>query len=52
VDVGGLRRARQLEHLGLLHIAVQQPLDLGFRERDQAASVSEPRLMIVLERVT
>jgi hypothetical protein len=30
VDVGPLRRARQLEHLGLLHIAVQQPLDLGF----------------------
>ena len=31
VDVGPLRRARQLEQLGFLHIAVQQPLDLGFR---------------------
>ena len=30
VDVGGLRRAEQLEHLGLLHIAVQEPLGLGF----------------------
>ena len=30
VDVGPLRRAQQLEQLGLLHIAVQQPLDLGF----------------------
>jgi NADPH-dependent F420 reductase len=30
LDVGPLRRARQLEQLGFLHIAVQQPLDLGF----------------------
>jgi NADPH-dependent F420 reductase len=30
VDVGPLRRARQLEQLGFLHIAVQQPLGLGF----------------------
>ena len=30
VDVGPLRRARQLEQLGFLHIAVQQPLELGF----------------------
>ena len=30
VDVGPLRRAQQLEHLGLLHISLQQPLDLGF----------------------
>lgn len=30
LDVGPLRRARQLEHLGFLHIAVQQPLELGF----------------------
>ncbi len=25
-----VRRARQLEQVGVLHIAVQQPLDLGF----------------------
>jgi predicted dinucleotide-binding enzyme len=30
LDVGPLRRARQLEQLGFLHIAVQQPLALGF----------------------
>jgi hypothetical protein len=30
LDVGPLRRARQLEQLGFLHIAVQQPLELGF----------------------
>jgi 8-hydroxy-5-deazaflavin:NADPH oxidoreductase len=30
IDVGPLRRARQLEQLGFLHIAIQQPLDLGF----------------------
>jgi 8-hydroxy-5-deazaflavin:NADPH oxidoreductase len=30
LDVGPLRRARQLEQLGFLHIAVQQPLDLGY----------------------
>lgn len=30
LDVGPLRRARQLEHLGFLHISVQQPLELGF----------------------
>ena len=30
VDVGPLRRAEQLEHLGLLHISLQQPLELGF----------------------
>ena len=30
LDVGPLRGARQLEHLGFLHIAVQQPLGLGF----------------------
>ena len=30
VDVGPLRRAQQLEHLGFLHIAVQEPLGLGF----------------------
>jgi 8-hydroxy-5-deazaflavin:NADPH oxidoreductase len=30
VDVGPLRRAQQLEHLGLLHISLQQPLDLGY----------------------
>jgi predicted dinucleotide-binding enzyme len=30
VDVGPLVRAQQLEHLGLLHISLQQPLDLGF----------------------
>lgn len=27
---GSLRRARQLEQLGFLHIAVQQPLGFGF----------------------
>ena len=31
VDVGQLRRAEQLEHLGLLHISLQQARDLGFR---------------------
>jgi 8-hydroxy-5-deazaflavin:NADPH oxidoreductase len=30
IDVGPLRRAQQLEQLGFLHIAIQQPLDLGF----------------------
>lgn len=30
VDVGPLRRARELEHLGLLHMSIQQPLGLGF----------------------
>jgi NADPH-dependent F420 reductase len=30
VDVGPLARAQQLEQLGFLHIAVQQPLNLGF----------------------
>jgi predicted dinucleotide-binding enzyme len=30
IDVGSLERAEQLEHLGLLHISLQQPLDLGF----------------------
>ena len=30
VDVGPLRRARQLEQLGFLHISVQEPLELGF----------------------
>ena len=30
LDVGPLRRAQQLEQLGFLHIALQQPLDLGF----------------------
>ena len=30
LDVGPLRRAQQLEQLGLLHISLQQPHDLGF----------------------
>jgi 8-hydroxy-5-deazaflavin:NADPH oxidoreductase len=30
IDVGPLRRAQQLEQLGFLHIAVQQPLGYGF----------------------
>ena len=30
IDVGPLRRAQQLEQLGFLHIAVQQPLNPGF----------------------
>jgi 8-hydroxy-5-deazaflavin:NADPH oxidoreductase len=30
VDVGPLRRARQLEQLGLLHMKVQDPLGAGF----------------------
>jgi NADPH-dependent F420 reductase len=30
IDVGPVRRAEQLEHLGLLHISLQQPLELGF----------------------
>jgi NADPH-dependent F420 reductase len=30
IDVGPLKRARQLEQLGFLHISLQQPLDLGF----------------------
>jgi predicted dinucleotide-binding enzyme len=30
IDVGPLDRARQLEQLGLLHISLQQPHDLGF----------------------
>ena len=30
VDVGSLRRAEQLEHLGFLHISLQQPRNLGY----------------------
>lgn len=30
IDVGPLARAQQLEQLGFLHIALQQPLGLGF----------------------
>jgi 8-hydroxy-5-deazaflavin:NADPH oxidoreductase len=30
LDVGPLARAQQLEHLGFLHIYIQQPLGLGF----------------------
>jgi hypothetical protein len=30
IDVGPLGRAQQPEQLGLLHISLQQPLDLGF----------------------
>ena len=30
IDVGALSRAQQLEHLGLLHIALQEPRGLGF----------------------
>lgn len=30
IDVGPLIRARQLEHLGLLHIATQEPLGWGY----------------------
>jgi predicted dinucleotide-binding enzyme len=30
IDVGPLRRAQQLEQLGFLHIAIWQPLNLGF----------------------
>jgi 8-hydroxy-5-deazaflavin:NADPH oxidoreductase len=30
VDVGPLARARELEALGYLHMAVQGPLDTGF----------------------
>jgi predicted dinucleotide-binding enzyme len=30
LDVGPLVRAQQLEQLGLLHISIQQPHDVGF----------------------
>jgi predicted dinucleotide-binding enzyme len=30
IDVGPLVRAQQLEQLGFLHIAIQEPLNLGF----------------------
>jgi 8-hydroxy-5-deazaflavin:NADPH oxidoreductase len=30
IDAGPLRRAHQLEHLGLLHVSLQQPHGLGF----------------------
>jgi NADPH-dependent F420 reductase len=30
IDVGPLARAQQLEHVGFLHISVQEPLGLGF----------------------
>jgi 8-hydroxy-5-deazaflavin:NADPH oxidoreductase len=30
IDSGPLARAQQLEHLGFLHITLQQPLGLGF----------------------
>lgn len=31
IDVGPLARAQQLEHLGFLHISLQQPRNLNFR---------------------
>jgi predicted dinucleotide-binding enzyme len=31
IDVGGLERARQLEHVGLLHITLQEPLGAGYQ---------------------
>jgi hypothetical protein len=31
IDVGLLRRARQLEHMGLLHMKAQEPLGGGFQ---------------------
>ncbi|MFF8883048.1 NAD(P)-binding domain-containing protein [Streptomyces flaveolus] len=31
LDVGPLRRARELEALGFLHISVQQPLELNWQ---------------------
>jgi predicted dinucleotide-binding enzyme len=30
IDVGPLKRAQQLEHLGFLHISLQEPHELGF----------------------
>jgi 8-hydroxy-5-deazaflavin:NADPH oxidoreductase len=30
IDVGPLRRAQQLEHLGFLHMSLQEPLGAGF----------------------
>ena len=30
IDAGPLKRARQLEALGYLHMAIQQPLGTGF----------------------
>jgi predicted dinucleotide-binding enzyme len=30
IDVGPLRRAQQLEHTGLLHVKLQEPLGSGF----------------------
>ena len=30
LDVGPLERAQQLEQLGFLHMAVQEPLGLGY----------------------
>lgn len=30
IDAGPLRRARQLENLGFLHMSLQQPLGGGF----------------------
>ena len=30
IDVGPLARAQQLEHVGFLHISLQEPLGLGF----------------------
>ena len=30
IDTGSLSRAQQLEHLGFLHIALQEPLGLGY----------------------
>lgn len=31
IDVGPLRRARQLEHMMFLHITIQEPLGLGYQ---------------------
>jgi 8-hydroxy-5-deazaflavin:NADPH oxidoreductase len=30
IDAGPLKRAREIEALGYLHMAIQQPLDTGF----------------------
>jgi 8-hydroxy-5-deazaflavin:NADPH oxidoreductase len=30
IDVGPLRRAQQLEHMGFVHIALQEPRETGF----------------------
>jgi predicted dinucleotide-binding enzyme len=42
IDVGPLRRARELEALGYLHMAIQEPLGTGYGSATQGDRVTVP----------